>query len=70
MHHADAIEVRTERMVEVAGKVARRLHVDSEEHAVIDERLASPAQYEVRCGLVVDGVERGDEVEASRPAER
>src|SRR5438270_11912723 len=64
VHHADAIEVGTERMVEVAGEVARRLHVDGEEHATIGERLASTAQYEVRCGLVVDGVEGGDEIEA------
>src|SRR5207244_2646117 len=64
VHHADAIEVGTERMVEVAGEVARRLHVDNEEHAAIGERLASTPQYEVRCGLVVDGVEGGDEIEA------
>src|SRR5438132_7112562 len=51
-------------MVEVAGEVARRLHVDNEEHAAIGERLASTPQYEVRCGLVVDGVEGGDEIEA------
>ena len=51
-------------MVEVAGEVARRLHIDGEEDAAISERLASAAQDEVRCGLVLDGVEGGDEIEA------
>src|SRR5437879_13927921 len=51
-------------MVGVAGGAARPLHVDAAEHAAMGERLASTAQYGVRCGLVVDGVEGGDEIEA------
>jgi len=62
VHGADRIEGRRERVLHVLVQVTGSLHVDGQESTAATERTSDVAQRGPRLGLIVDGVEDGDEV--------
>jgi hypothetical protein len=58
-----------QRVVEIALEMARCCDVGHQEDAVRPERVADASEHATRCRLVVNRVERRDEVEGGRSAE-
>ena len=56
------VQERRKRMVEIVLEAARGRDVDHQERAVRASESAMPGEHVGRVGLVVDGVEGGDEV--------